>query len=99
MQPFSVELSDENGQIDTEIQKIDIVAPKRDGSFTIQDTYNGEPVTPWRYGDWWNASTKIERYTVTAVTALIFSIATAAAPGAAIVNRYNRGNSYYDSNR
>ncbi|AZK46412.1 hypothetical protein [Paenibacillus lentus] len=77
----------ENGQIDTEIQKLDIVAPNRFdfGYVKPMDSYGGEPVTPWRYGDWNNGSTKFERYTVTAVTALVFAIATAAAPGATIV--------------
>ncbi|MBT2282619.1 hypothetical protein J7E78_03585 [Paenibacillus polymyxa] len=89
--------TNENGIIETETQNFGVdttdlstipnipVRPDRGDLITPFDSYMGGAVSAWYYGSWADGSSRIERYTVTAVTALIFALATAANPSAAVV--------------
>ncbi|QLG39942.1 hypothetical protein HW560_18750 [Paenibacillus sp. E222] len=88
--------TNENGVTETETQNFGVdptdlstipnipMRPDRGDLITPFDSYMGGAVSAWYYGSWVDGSSKIERYTVTAVTALLIGLATAANPSAAV---------------
>lgn len=88
--------TNENGLIETETQDFGMdttdlstipnipVRPDRGDLITPFDSYMGGAVSAWYYGSYTDGSTRIQRMTVTAVTALLIGIATASNPAAVV---------------